>query len=449
MNCRKLIQRIGTFMLALMVTTVQAQQNLSLTQAVETAINNAYTVKIAEKNSAIAEKNNNWGEAGRYPTVSASVNNANTYSSINNPTSFLNGADLLSSNATLGLDVQWVLFDGGRVRVTKNRLAMLVEQAGADAKVIADNIAKDVSKAYFNVLVQQKRLLMQAEVLRFSRDKIRYIEARREYGQATEFDILQIKDAYLNDSIQWLLQETNYQNAMQNLALVMGLEIGDEQNISLSDTLSYTSTEYDYDAMKEDMLNTNRQLRAERVKLRMAAIDIDLQKVNLYPKISLGGNLSEQFILSQINGKQPQISDAWQGGSTFSGAINLSITYTIFNGGKIRRGIEVAELRHQITNFGIMDLERKLSQQLKVAHNLYRNQQSVLNLSQQMLENSERNLAIAEERFRAGTLNFFDFRTIQINYIRSVNTVQDAFLNTKNTEFDMLLLSGALLTVGE
>ena len=449
MRFRFSISHVALVLFSAIPILATAQEPLSLTQAVETAISNAYTLKIAEKNKEIATKNNRWGEAGRYPTVTASINNANNYSSINNPTSFLNGADLLSSNGTFGLDAQWTLFDGGRVHVTKSKLAMLVEQSGVDAKVIADNVAKEVSKAYFNVLVQQKRLSMQKQLLTLSRDKIKYIEAKREYGQATEFDLLQIKDAYLNDSIQWLIQQTNYRNATQNLALAMGLDMGVEQEIIPTDTLSYNAKAYDFEALKSDMLNSNQQIRAERVKMRIAEFDVSLQKANLYPKISLGASLSEQLALTQINGKQPQISNEWKGGSTFAAGLNLSITYTIFNGGKIRRAIEVADLRRQISSLNILDLERKLGQQLKIAHNLYLNQNAVLALSQQMLANSERNLMIAEERFVAGTLDDFDFRTIQINYVRSVNTVQDAFLNAKNTEFDLLLLSGTLLKAVE
>ncbi len=434
-----------TFILFVAYLSLTAQESLSLGQAVETAIVNAYTVKIANKNIEIAELNNNWGEAGRYPTVSAGLNNANNYSNINNPTSFLNGAELTSSNWNLSLDVQWVLFDGGRVRATKNRLSVLAEQAGADAKVIADNITREVSRAYFNALVQEKRLAMQGDALRFSRDKISYIEARREYGQATEFDLLQIRDAYLNDSIQWLLQETNYRNALQNLALAMGLEPGDELKLSLSDTLNYQLIEYEFEQLKTELLASNRQIQAERIKIQLAEAEIELQKANLYPRITLGGNLSEQFVFSQIKGKQPMISDQWQGGSTFSGAINFGINYTIYNGGRFRRAVESSKLRQQIARFSILDMERRLSQQLQVALNLYQNQKAILSLSQEMLRNAERNLLIAEERFRAGTLNYFDFRSIQISHLRSINALQDAFLNAKNTEFDLLLLSGLLL----
>lgn len=424
-------------------------QELSLSTAVETALNNAYSLKSGNTSIAIANKNNNWGEAGKYPTVTTSVSNSNTYSNIQNPTSFLNGAEVLGSNNTLAVDLQWVLFDGGRIKTTKNRLSVLVEQSKADVQVIVDNLAMQVSKAYYNVLIQQKRLNMLGELLKLSRDKISYLEAKREFGQATEFDMLQVRDAYLNDSIQWVLQQTNYNNAMQNLALAMGLEASEEIAFSLTDTLNYQLADYTFATMLEELKSNNRQIRAESVKMRLADLDIELQKSNLYPRIVLGANVSEQLNISRIEGKQPQIPNDWRGGSTTSAAINLGINYTIYNGGKIKRSIEVAELRRNISDFNIKDLERRLSQQLRIAYNLYQNQRNILTLSQEMLKNSSKNLAIAEERFKAGTLNFFDFRTIQINYFRSINTVQDAFLNAKNTEFDMLLQSGTLTKKAE
>jgi outer membrane protein len=422
-----------------------AQQNLSLADAVEAALNNAYALKSANTNLMIAEQQNNWGEAGKMPTITTSLNNSNTYSSIQNPTSFLNGADVLGSNNSLSADLQWTLYDGGRIKTTKNRLATLVEQSKADMQVIVDNLTLQVSKAYFNVLVQEKRLEMLSELLKLSRDKISYIEAKREFGQAIEFDLLQVKDAYLNDSIQWVLQQTNYSNAMQNLALSMGLETADELNYKLTDTLTYNLEMYSFDQLQEELKNNNRQIRAEKVKIRIAEFDIDLQEANQYPRIVFGANVSEQLNVARIEGKQPQIPNNWRGGTTTSAALNFSVNYTIYNGGRIKRAIEVSELRKNISEFSVKDMERRLSQQLKIAHNLYENQKNVLALSRQMLTNSGRNLQIAEERFKAGTLNYFDFRSIQINYFRSINTVQDAFLNAKNTELDMLLQSGMLL----
>jgi outer membrane protein TolC len=128
--------------------SVNAQEQLSLSAAIENALNNAYNIKAANTNLAIGEKNNNWGEAGRMPTISTSFQNSNTYSSIQNPTSFLNGADVIGSNSTLSADLQWTLFDGGRIKTSKKRLNSLVEQTKADIQVLIDNLALQVSKSY-------------------------------------------------------------------------------------------------------------------------------------------------------------------------------------------------------------------------------------------------------------------------------------------------------------
>jgi outer membrane protein TolC len=427
---------------------VNAQEQLSLSAAVENALNNAYNIKAANTNLAIGEKNNNWGEAGRMPTISTSFNNSNTYSSIQNPTSFLNGADVIGSNSTLSADLQWTLFDGGRIKTSKKRLNSLVEQTKADIQVLIDNLALQVSKSYYNVQVQDKRLKMFEQLLKLSRDKITYIEAKRAYGQAIEFDLLQVRDAYLNDSIQWVIQQTNYKNSIQNLALSMGKEVTADLNFVLSDSLTYSLPDYSFDELLNALLSNNRQLKAEKLKITIAETDIELQKANLLPRIIMGANLSEQLNVARIEGKQPLIPNNWRGGTTTSAGLNFSLNYTLYNGGKINRAIEVSELRKNITEFTYKDLERRLSQQLKIAFNLYENQKNVLNLSREMLSNSTRNLEIAEERFKAGTLNYFDFRTIQINYFRTVNTVQDAFLNAKNTELDMLMQSGMLMVNG-
>ena len=286
---------------------------------------------------------------------------------------------------------------------------------------------------------------MLAELLKLSRDKITYIEAKRAYGQAIEFDLLQVRDAYLNDSIQWVLQQTNYKNALQNLALTMGLEVMEDLNFSLGDSIRYDLKKYSFDELLDELKTNNRQLNAEKIKIKIAQTDIELQKANLLPRVILGANVSEQLNVARIEGKQPIIPNTWRGGTTTSAGLNFSLNYTIYNGGKINRAIEVSELRKNIAEFSAKDLERRLSQQLKIAYNLYENQKNVLNLSREMLSNSSRNLEIAEERFKAGTLNYFDFRTIQINYFRTVNTVQDAFINAKNTELDMLLQSGLLM----
>lgn len=424
---------------------LKAQEVLSLEEAIQKALAQNYTAKIAATNRKIAAVQNHWGEAGRYPQITATVSNANSYSNVQNPTSFLNGAQLLGTGGTAAVDLQWTLYQGGRIQLTKDRLGLQEELANSEANRSLESISQTVAKAYFNAQIQQERLKSQEELLALSQDKITYVEARRAYGQATEFDLLQIRDAYLNDSIQWMLQRTTFENAQQNLALAMGQDWASAKEIVLPRELSYELPFYHFDSLLTIALQNNREIASERIRQQTTAIDIAIQKAALLPTLSLGANISEQLNLNQINGKQPQIADDWQGGTTLSAGLNINLSYNIYNGGKQRRAIEIAKLNQEISQLTMLNLEQQLGQNLKTVLALYENQRQTYTLSQQLLANSSRNLEIASERFKANTLNFFDYRTIQINYINAYNNVQNAFLSAKQTEFDLLLLSGQLL----
>ncbi|MCP4440643.1 MAG: TolC family protein [Aureispira sp.] len=423
----------------------QAQDLITLPQAIEEALNASYQVKIANKNTTIAQNNNNYGEAGRFPSITLSVNPQNTYSNINNPTSFLNGAQILGTGGTATLDLAWTLFDGFKVRINKSRFDLLEKQSEGNAKLIIENIVQQVTLAYHNAIVQKSRLAMQAEVLQFSRDKISYTETRKEYGQATTFDILQVQDAYLNDSIVWQSQQLAYEMALQNLLLAMGKTSGLDDIAVPADTLNYQLVDYDFETLKNELLDNNQQIKNEKVKELIAKNNIEFQKSNLYPRLAMNAGISDQLNISQVSGKTPQISDAWQAGTTFNGYINFGLSYNIYNGGKVRRSIKNAKVQQEIAELSTKDLERQLLNQLAVLVEQYNRQKQILDLSLQLVNNAQKNRTIASERFLGNTLNFFDFRTIQTNYIRSINAAQNAFLSAKNTEINMLVLLGKLI----
>lgn len=427
------------------VLNTQAQELISLPQAIEEALNASYQVKIADKNTAIAQNNNNYGEAGRFPSITLSVNPQNTYSNIKNPTSFLNGAQILGTGGTASLDLSWTLFDGFKVRINKSRFDLFEEQSKGNAKLIVENLVQQVTLAYYNAIVQKSRLSMQEEVLQFSRDKINYTKNRQEFGQATTFDLLQVQDAYLNDSIVWQSQQLSYEMALQNLLLAMGKTAGVDPTLSPVDSLNYELADYDFETLKNELLDNNQQLKNEKLKELIAKNNIEFQQSNLYPRLAMNAGISDQLNISQVSGKAPQISDAWQAGSTFNGYVNFGLTYNIYNGGKVRRSIQNAKFQQEISQLSTKDLERQLLNQLAILVEQYNRQKQILALSLQLVNNSRQNRTIATERFLGNTLNFFDFRTIQTNYVRSINAAQNAFLSAKNTEINMLVLLGKLI----
>jgi len=50
-------------------TSANAQKNLSLNEAIQTALKNSYDIQLVENNLSIAKNNNNIGVAGGLPTI--------------------------------------------------------------------------------------------------------------------------------------------------------------------------------------------------------------------------------------------------------------------------------------------------------------------------------------------------------------------------------------------
>lgn len=430
------------FMVVLLFSTTQAQKIYQLSDWVQLSIDNSFQYKNLQLLQRIAENNNKWGEAGLLPSINLSLAQVNNYNRINNPTSFLNGANVIGTNNTLGVDLQWTLYEGGKVKLNKNRLELFTEQTQWDASYFLDQLLSQISKAYFTALIQKKKIQFLEQNLQLTNEKLNYVLAKNEYGQAGSFDLLQLFDARLADSIQLIIQTNQYELSMQNLLLLAGLDPNEKVEIDTKLPLVFDQREFnDY---LESMKKNNFLLKQEQVKKALVDLEYSIQKTALYPKITLSSNISEQFNLTRVSGKEPLIADEWKGGSTFNGGLNFNFIYSLYNGGKIRRAIANAQIKREIAENQYLDLERKLSQSLQIAFKQYKNLSQIFTFSNRLIENSKKNLEIASERFSSGLLNYFDFRTIQASAIKTELLYLDAYLNVKNAEVELLYQASLL-----
>ncbi|MBK8706008.1 MAG: TolC family protein [Saprospiraceae bacterium] len=131
--------------------------------------------------------------------------------------------------------------------------------------------------------------------------------------------------------------------------------------------------------------------------------------------------------------------------SSFNGFINFSASYTLFDWGLRQRQIERSKMEELIAQLNISDLQRTLTNNLENTWAQYNNQKELLDVTTQLVNNAQRNLEIAEERFRGGLINSFDYRTIQLGYINATQSQLNAYFNLKTTETELVRLIGGLV----
>ena len=427
--------------------TLSGQESLSLAKAIETGLQNNYNIEIARENIEIAQLDNDWGMAGRYPTINLNLNSNNGFSNSNNPASFLTEISSFSTGLSPSLDANWILFDGYRVRLTKQRFEELQRLSEGNLQIAVENTIRSIILAYYAALVQEEQLGVLEEVLELSRDRITYQEVRQEFGQAVKFDLLQTQDAYLEDSTNYLIQKTSFENALRDLNLAMGVDdLG--RRYSLADPLTYETSNYQLQDLRTKMFANNRNLQNLFINREVASLNTRLAEAALSPTVSVRGSALYNANLSSGSGTlrsgESLELDAVIARNLNVG-VNFTATYNLFNGGVTRRNIDKAKRNEIITQLNVDETKRQLSAQLENTLATFNNQRALMRLSEERIENAQQNLEIAEERFRGGLINSFDYRTIQLAYINASQARLSALFNLKNTETELIRLIGGLV----
>ncbi len=432
---------VGIFfgsILNLKPVAAQDTLQLSLAGAIGIALENNYQIRISEQELKIAQNNNTQGAAGRYPSIDFNLSQSNTF---NSSEFFLQEPirnEATSYDLTPSVALNWILFDGFRVNITKENLQTIENLTAGNAALIVENTIQSIMLAYYNVLLQSEKLDVFNKIKELSRDRYRYEETRKQFGSAVTFDVLQAKDAYLSDSVNYLQQELNLQNAVLLLKLLMALD--EETHFVLTDDFRVDTFNYNIETLKQRMLRDNRTIMNQYINQRILENTTKLAKSEIYPYINMGagGNYSTSTVKN--NDADPRNT------YSFGYYVNFTLGFNIYNGGATKRAIQNALIEEDIGLITISELNKTLTNQLITQYDLYEIRKNLLSVAEASQESTGLNLQISEEKFKSGAINSFNFRDIQLRYINASVRRLEAIYDLIDTETELLRLTGGIIS---
>ena len=405
-----------------------SQESLALSGALEYALENNYGLILSRANTEIAALNNNWGTAGRYPTIGFDASDNNSYDL---------GNETYLNRLSAGIGLNWILFDGFRVKFTKAQLQELETFSRGQLSVNVENTIEAVVMAYYNVLLQREQLAVLKTVMDLSSDRFDYEKKKKELGGSVTFDVLQAQNIYLGDKANYMNQEVVVRNAVRNLNFLMGMEpdrtwtfaeefLADTSNYILADLLA---------KMKSD----NQVLQNQYTNLLLKEKETAIKRSAYAPTLSLGTGLD----LSQSwtgTGGSPL-----NGNGSFSPYGNLRLSYDIFSAGVRKRSVEIARINEEMAQVEIREMEHALTNQLFNLVDYHQVRVELLNVANENLEAASLNLSIAEEKYRSGVINSFNYRDIQLLYLNASIRKLQAVYNLIDSRTQLTRLTGGFL----
>lgn len=446
--------------LSLFTLSLQAQEDLSLSDAIQIGLKKNFDIRIEQLNVEVARNNNNWGAAGRWPTISFNISQNNNFRDVQNAANPFQPTGLTISNGFgPGVSVSWVLFDGFSVHVRREQLQKLEALTMGNAEVVIENAVQAIITQYYAVQLERERLDVLTTVFNLSKDRYDYVRVKGELGSAVTFDILQEQNAFLTDSSNMVTQEINFVNARRTLSLLMGQDVS--QTYELTDSLGIEPAEYELEELYERMIANNSNLQNQYLNLEITQLDTRLAKSELYPRLSL--NASGSYDLSRQDLSQAQfpvvVDEGGNNGgnsganrtlitnqSTSNYVVGLTLNYLLFDGGRVRRAIENSYTQERINQVQIEQQKLTLRNNLVATYDLYEVRKKLLSISEQNISSAELNVTLAEERFRNGTINSFDYRDIQVNFLNTALQNLQAKYDLIESETELLRITGVILS---
>ncbi|MFZ4414108.1 MAG: TolC family protein [Bacteroidales bacterium] len=388
-----------------------AQSILTADDAVRIALKNNYGILIARNDAAILKTNNTAGNAGMLPNV-AVVGNG-TYDLNNLSQSYSGGTEnnytaLSSTFVNVGTELNWTIFDGGKMFITKNKLNEMQALGELQFKDKVLQTQYDVIAAYYEVVRQKQQLTSINEIINYNTELVKILQVSFEAGSLLKTNLLQAKidlNVYMENSIN---QEYTIDAAKKNLNQLMGSNTDALFEVSDSIPLNYS---IDKAELSKKLYTSNTTLLSFQKEIDIARLNVSEYNSMRYPLI----NFKAAYYLSHTANSAGNLLKSQSYGPQLGGTISIPV----FQSGKINRQISTAKIAVESASFNLETVKLQINNDLFNAIKSFENQQRLLKIETTNNEFTKENLEISLQRMKLGQTTSLEVHQAQENYVQS------------------------------
>jgi outer membrane protein len=433
-NYKVLIQSLILFFFC--VVKMNAQEILTIEDAVKIALENNYEIKIAANNLIIDQTNVAIGNAGMLPSLTASVvdNNSIQNSSQTLQSGGSNQLDNAKNNSlTYGVGLNWTIFDGFMMFAKLDQLKELQKLGEAQLKLTLISKVSDVNSTYFYLVQQQQQLAALDTTLVISNQRLTLAQNRFTIGKASKLEVLNAQVDLNTDKVALLRQKELYENTKILLNQILARDTKTDFIVVEELTLDEQLILSELSALA---VNQNPQLESLIINKRVAELQLKQIKAGRYPVISvntaynIGETQSSLGFVTQSNSKG------------FSYGFRASLN--LFDGLAQNRNEKIAKIQIENSTLAIEQQNISLNSLLATSYQTYVTNLDLIELEEKNEAIAKQNLDITLDKFRIGTITTLEFRTAQLNYVNAKVRYSDAQFQAKLSEIALRELAGNL-----
>ncbi|MBC7723021.1 MAG: TolC family protein [Pedobacter sp.] len=390
------------------VLSTFSQQRLTLQDAVNAALKNSYDIQLAKNAVEISTINNNIGIAGGLPTVTATANDNEQLTNINQKYSDASRnaqqTNVASNIITAGVTGSILLFNGYRVVATKSRLEQLEKQNQELLNVQIQRSIAGVMTKYYDVVRQQGYLKTISQSIEVSKQRLSILQTRKDVGLSNNADLFQ---AQLD--VNALVQQLQAQQLVIDLAktdLLNLMSAKPDSVIIIKDTIIINNN-ITLETIKTSIKNNPQIIVAEQQIKINSLIEKETAALR-YPTVraSTGYNFSN----NKSSGGFTLLNQS------YGPFLGLNLVVPVYNGGTVKRQEKIASIntKSAATQRDILLLDFEAS--AVRSYQAYTNTLQQLKTEGENYQLSIKLLDLVLQRFQLGQATIIDVKLAQQSF---------------------------------
>ena len=402
----------------------QAQQQWTLRQCMDYAIEHNISIKQQDNVRRQQELSLSTSRNSRLPDLSASASENYSFGRAQTLDGTYSNRNTNSTSFSIGTSVP--LFTGFQIpnQIKLNQLNL--EVATQDLEKAKNDIRMQVAQAYVQILYNMEIADVACRQLAIDSAQVKRLEAFVENGKASQAQLSQQQATLAQAQLTATQADNNLQLSV--LALTQLLELPSPEGFSIvrpdnTSLLVLHSSLPSPDAVYQEALTIKPEVRAEQLRLSAADKSISIAKAALYPKLYFNAGLQTNYY--KTNGMQAE-SFASQMKNNFAQYLGVSLSVPIFNRFATRNNVRSARI----------DRENRQLQFDLVRKTLYKDIQQVYynavaagskyESSKQAQQSSQDAFKLTQAKYENGKASITEFNEAKNNYLKTESDLVQA-----------------------
>ena len=401
----------------MMPASVLAQQQWSLRQCIDYAVEHNIQVKQREVSRMQRELDVNTAKNSRLPDLSASASESfsfgrgltaqNTYSNTN------------TSSTSFNLSSSVPLFTGYRIPRTLEMQKLNLEAATADLEKAKNDIRMQVAQAYVQILYNLELCEVANRQIEIDSMHVHRLTEMMKNGKASGTEVAQQEASLAQSRLTATQADNDYRLSL--LSLTQLLELPSPEGFTISREVNQelwneVHTLPSPDVIYQEALIIKPEIQAEQSRLASSAKNIDIAKSAKLPSLSLSGGLGTNYYKTS---GLPGDKFFKQLNNNFSQFLGLSLNVPIFNRFETRNNIKNAQLSQYNQQLQLDNVKKNLYKEIQQAYYNAVTSEAKYQSSEQAKRSQEEAFRLMSAKYEYGKANITEFNEAKNNLMKA------------------------------